>query len=365
MLLGDLPRPALRGRRSVLIGLGALAAGIMVDAVVPLRAQGARASVRARTAGPGGGSTGARNAVPDGASDAAPDNAPDGAPAPDSGLPEGAPPEGSPDAAQDAAGPVPPAAIEPAPAPAAAPPAPRAAPTEAELVAEFSGRRPADWGLAVAGVITSTPAAQLALTFDACGGPGGAGCDHRLLETLRRLGVPATLFVNQRWIDANPGVARELAADPLFELANHGSRHCPLSVTGRRAYGIPGTSGVGQVYHEIMDNQAVLQALTGRPPRFFRPGTAFYDDVAVAVTRRAGLLPVNFSINADAGATLPAPAVAAALAKASAGDIVIAHFNKPGSGTAAGFEQALPRMLARGAAFAQLGRVLPAGAVAL
>ncbi|WP_261382454.1 polysaccharide deacetylase family protein [Arthrobacter sp. UKPF54-2] len=338
--MADLSSPALRGRRSVLFGLAALAAGVVVDAVVPIHAQGARMSLGARTAGPGVGSTGTRNAVPDGASDAAPDNAPVAAP-------DNAP------------------AVEPAPAAAPAPPVARAAPTEAELVAEFSGRRPTDWGLAVAGVITSTPAPQLALTFDACGGPGGAGCDHRLLETLRRLGIPATLFVNQRWVEANPGVARELAADPLFELANHGSRHCPLSVTGRRAYGIPGTSGVGQAYHEIMDNQAVLQGLTGRPARFFRPGTAFYDDVAVAITRRAGLLPVNFSINADAGATLPAPAVAAALAKASAGDIVIAHFNKPGSGTAAGFEQALPRMLARGAAFAQLGRVLPAGAVAL
>lgn len=177
--------------------------------------------------------------------------------------------------------------------------------------------------------------------------PGGAGCDHRLLDLLRRLGVPATLFVNQRWIQANPGIARDLAADPLFELANHGTRHLPLSVTGRAAYGIPGTTGVGEVYREIMGDQAALQSLTGKAPRFFRPGTAYYDDVAVAITRRAGLLPVNFSVNADAG------------------DIVIAHFNRPGGGTAAGFEAALPRMLARGVAFGQLGQVLPDGAVAL
>lgn len=364
--MGDLPRPALRGRRSVLIGMGALAAGVMVDAVVPLRAQGARNLTPARNAGPAAGLGAALGAAENGL-----DPAPAGTPAstPPAGTGEGTPPATAP-AAESAGptGPVPPAAVDPGPAAVgtAPPPVPaRPAPTEAEVVAEFSGRRPTDWGLAVAGVITSTPAAQLALTFDACGGPGGAGCDHRLLDTLRRLGVPATLFVNQRWIEANPGVARELAADPLFELANHGSRHCPLSVTGKRAYGIPGTSDAGQVYREIMDNQAVLRSLTGRPPRFFRPGTAYYDDVAVAITRRTGLLPVNFSVNADAGATLPAPAVAAALAKASGGDIVIAHFNRPGSGTAAGFEQALPRMLAHGTAFAQLGRVLPAGAVAL
>lgn len=330
--MGDLPRPALRGRRSVLIGLGALAAGVVVDAVVPLRAQGAR------------------TLTPDPAAFPGPDVLAAGEPGTDGVAPADSTPE--------------PAAATPA-APAVPPAAARQAPSEADVVAEFSGRQPTEWGLKVAGVVTTSAAAQIALTFDACGGPGGSGCDHRLLAALRHHGVPATLFVNQRWIEANPGLARELAADPLFELANHGTRHLPLSVTGKRAYGIAGTAGVAEVYREIMGNQQALQRLTGRPPRFFRPGTAYYDEVAAALTRRAGLLPVNFSVNADAGATLPAPAVAAALAKAAAGDIVIAHFNRPGSGTAAGFEQALPQLLGQGKSFAHLGAVLPAGPAAL
>lgn len=309
------PRPP--GRRSVLIGLGMLGGGVLAGALGPQ--QPPEAAPAAGLSGP----------VPTPAAVAGPGSAP---------MPTMTP---------------------------TTPAAARVAPTEGEMVAEFAGRIPRDWGLAVPGVVTSAPSARLALTFDACGGPGGAGCDHRLLDLLRRLGVPATLFVNQRWIQANPGIARDLAADPLFELANHGTRHLPLSVTGRAAYGIPGTTGVGEVYREIMGDQAALQSLTGKAPRFFRPGTAYYDDVAVAITRRAGLLPVNFSVNADAGATFPAPVVAAVLDKASAGDIVIAHFNRPGGGTAAGFEAALPRMLARGVAFGQLGQVLPDGAVAL
>jgi peptidoglycan/xylan/chitin deacetylase (PgdA/CDA1 family) len=40
--------------------------------------------------------------------------------------------------------------------------------------------------------------------------------------------VPATLFVNARWIEANPRQFRQLAADPLFEIANHGTEHRPL-----------------------------------------------------------------------------------------------------------------------------------------
>ncbi|UVJ41469.1 polysaccharide deacetylase family protein [Arthrobacter sp. CJ23] len=234
-----------------------------------------------------------------------------------------------------------------------------ALPDKEQIIAEFGGLRPKEWGLHVTGVVNGSASRHAALTFDACGGPGGTGCGQQLLATLRSLNVPATLFMNQRWIQANPGLAAELAADPLFELANHGSQHRPLSVAGQAAYGIPGTAGVGAVYDEIMGNQPVLGQLTGKAARFFRPGTAFYDEVTAAITRRLGLLPVNFTINGDAGASYPAGAVAAEVGRTGAGDIVISHFNKPGSGTAAGYAKALPRLLDHGVTFAHLGDVLP------
>ncbi|WP_354217021.1 polysaccharide deacetylase family protein [Arthrobacter sp. UYCo732] len=157
----------------------------------------------------------------------------------------------------------------------------------------------------------------------------------------------------------NPALTAELARDPLFELANHGFLHRPLSVSGKSAYGIAGTADISQVYDEVMGNQAVLQDIIGHVPGFFRPGTAYFDDVAAAITRRLGLLPVNFTINGDGGATFAPSTVAAEVGKARNGDIVIAHFNKPGSATAAGLAQALPRLLGQGATFGKLGAVLP------
>ncbi|MHC6221120.1 polysaccharide deacetylase family protein [Arthrobacter sp. MMS24-S77] len=234
-----------------------------------------------------------------------------------------------------------------------------APPSKSQIVAEFSGRKPIEWGLGVTGVVTKTASAHAVLTFDACGGPRGTECDQRLLKTLRRLNVPATLFVNGRWIKANPGLAAELAADPLFELGNHGFRHQPLSVSGRSAYGIAGTSNVGEVYDEIMGNQEVMEQLFGKAPRFFRAGTAYYDDVAAAITHALGLVPVNFTVNGDGGATFPAPTVAAEVGKIGAGQIVISHFNQPAGGTAEGYERALPRLLDRGMTFARLGDTLP------
>ncbi|WP_426938405.1 polysaccharide deacetylase family protein [Pseudarthrobacter sp. S3] len=233
-------------------------------------------------------------------------------------------------------------------------------PSKAQLVTEFDGRRPTEWGLGVTGVVTRSPGSHTVLTFDACGGPGGSGVDQELLATLRRLNIPATLFVNARWIQSNRQVAAELAHDPLFELANHGWQHRPLSVTGKSAYGIPGTRNVADVYDELTGCADVFREVTGHKPRFFRSGTAYFDEVAAAMSRRLGMLPVNFSINADAGATLAPAAVASAVATARPGDIVIAHFNKPGGGTAAGFRQALPQLKGGGTTFARLGDVLPA-----
>lgn len=238
-----------------------------------------------------------------------------------------------------------------------------APPSKSQIVAEFSGRKPVEWGLGVTGVVTKTASTHAVLTFDACGGPRGTDCDQRLLKALRKLNVPATLFVNGRWIKANPGLAAELAADPLFELGNHGFRHQPLSVNGRSAYGIAGTSNVGEVYDEIMGNQEAMAQLSGKAPRFFRPGTAYFDEVAASITHALGLVPVNFTVNGDGGATFPALTVAAEVGKIGtgqgAGQVVISHFNQPAGGTAEGYERALPRLLDRGVTFARLGDTLP------
>ncbi|HCC41814.1 MAG TPA: polysaccharide deacetylase, partial [Arthrobacter bacterium] len=84
------------------------------------------------------------------------------------------------------------------------------------------------------------------------------------------------------------------------------------------------------------------------PARYFRPGTAFFDEIAVAIVRELGLIPVSFSINGDGGATYPAPVVLREVTAAKAGDIIIAHANHPGGGTATGIARALPALAAAG-----------------
>ncbi|MFD4531591.1 polysaccharide deacetylase family protein [Kitasatospora sp. NPDC058397] len=247
----------------------------------------------------------------------------------------------------------------PAPTAATAEPASRE-PTRAELVARYGGTAPKEWGMEVTGVTTKLPAGEsaTALTFDACGGPGGNGYDADLIDFLRKRSVPATLFLNARWIDANPDVFEKLAADPLFEIGNHGTVHRPLSVTGRSAYGIAGTGGVGEVYDEVAGNAHKLAGLLGHPVRFFRSGTAHYDDVAARVVADLGERAAGFTVNGDGGATLSAAEVRQEIAAAPPGAIVICHMNHPGGGTAPGVVAAVPGLLAAGRRFVRLSDVL-------
>ncbi|MEU9074614.1 polysaccharide deacetylase family protein [Kitasatospora sp. NPDC004745] len=254
-----------------------------------------------------------------------------------------------------------PSATEAGPAtPSATPPTAGRLPTRAELVERYGGTAPAEWGLEVSGVITELPDGEraTALTFDACGGPGGNGYDADLIDFLRANAVPATLFLNARWIDANPDVFEQLAGDPLFEIGNHGTAHRPLSVTGRSAYGIAGTDGVGAVHDEVAGNAQKLAGLLGHPVRFFRSGTAHYDDVATRIVADLGERVAGFTVNGDGGATLGAAQVRQEVAAAPPGSIVIGHLNHPGGGTAPGVAAAVPGLLAAGRRFVRLSDVL-------
>ena len=191
------------------------------------------------------------------------------------------------------------------------------------------------------------------MTLDACGSAKGKGVDTRLLEFLIREQVPATLFINGRWIDANPELFRKLAANPLFEIANHGIRHKPASITGRSIYGIAGTKDVGEVVEEIELNARKIEAISGVRPKLYRSGTAYYDEIAVQISQELGHEVAGYSLLGDAGATWSASQVKAALLKAVPGDIALLHMNHPEAGTGAGIMAAVPELKKRGLPFCQ------------
>ncbi len=217
-------------------------------------------------------------------------------------------------------------------------------PAPADIVARYSTTQAHAWGLDLPGIVRTVDLKPdtIALTFDACGGPYGSRVDDALINVLQEQHVPATLFWNKRWIDANPVRAREIAVNPLFQIENHGTSHKPLSVNGRSAYGIQGTANAAEVVEEIQANRRFLREFLGVESTWFRSGTAFYDDVAVRIAGDLGVRLAGFSVNGDSGATLAGPAVVQNLAQCTPGSIAILHMNQPGHGTSEGVKAVTP-----------------------
>lgn len=219
---------------------------------------------------------------------------------------------------------------------------------------------PQQWGENVTGVTTAfhSTKKEIALTFDACGGSAKSSqYDAVLIDFLTKNKIPATLFINSRWIQTNPEYFKALSMNPLFEIANHGTLHKPLSVNGKSIYGIHGTASHDEVLQEINGNADLIEKITGKRPKFFRSGTAYYDEEAVEIARKHGVEIGGFSVLGDAGATFSAEKVSYQIANASSGDIILAHMNHPESGTAKGVEEGVRILQEKGFVFVRLSDV--------
>lgn len=212
------------------------------------------------------------------------------------------------------------------------------------------------WGEALSGVKTRlvTQDKELALTFDACGSYSD-GVDTRILQFLTRHRIPATLFISGRWIQKHPQDFWVLAQNPLFEIENHGANHQPASTEGRSAYGLLGTRSPEELYREVEGNARLIEDLTGRRPRFYRSGTAYYDPGAIALIQQWGVQPVGFSILGDAGATYSRSQVKQAFLKGiQPGAVSIMHMNHPERDSGNGLIDTLPELIRQGYRFVHL-----------
>ncbi|MFA4916415.1 MAG: polysaccharide deacetylase family protein [Syntrophales bacterium] len=224
------------------------------------------------------------------------------------------------------------------------------------IVSKFAGRVPKEWGESVKGVKTklNTDKKVLALTFDACGGPKSSGYDAKLIKYLESEKIFATLFISGRWISANPEIFQKLSENPLFEIANHGLNHKPCSAIGLSAYGIEGTKNVGEIFDEIELNTLRIQGVTAHKPKYYRSGTAYYDEICVETANALGYEVAGYNVLGDAGATYSEEQVKEALLNAPPGSIILMHMNHPEGQTAEGVIAAVTELKKRGFRFVKL-----------
>ncbi|HKM65245.1 MAG TPA: polysaccharide deacetylase family protein [Acidisphaera sp.] len=191
----------------------------------------------------------------------------------------------------------------------------------------------------------------VALTLDAC--PGAF--DERIAAALIESRIPATIFASGLWLQRNPaGLTLLLSHPDLFDIENHGARHIPPVLGQRTIYGIPVAGDLDAIRGEVTAGADAVDAATGTAPRWYRAATGWYSPSATVAIEALGFGIAGYSLNADAGASLPPAGVSARIARATDGDVIVAHINQPKRASGAGVVAGVLALQRRGATFVRL-----------
>ncbi len=144
-----------------------------------------------------------------------------------------------------------------------------------------------------------------------------------VLDYLEQTGVKSTVFVTGLWAQEYPEAMTRMAANPIYELANHSWNHDAWTSD---CYGLPVMAG--DPVASVADTSAVIAAYTGRWPEFFRFPGLCHDESDVAVVASQGAATVDYDLDgSDAFADNPQRVAAVLAEQAHAGSIVLLHLN--------------------------------------
>lgn len=194
-------------------------------------------------------------------------------------------------------------------------------------------------------------ATAVAITFDACATHSHLyEFDRSIFDTLKREGVPATIFVSGRWVEGHPDAMEELASSPLIEFGDHSYDHPHMPELTP-----------AEMAHQIDETEAAL-ARFGKHSIAFRPPFGEFSADVLHVLSRKGLPPVLWDVvsgDPSIGST-PASILRTVLKKTRPGSIIVFHINGRGWRTAEALPAVITELRQRGFRFVPLSEMLAA-----
>ena len=220
--------------------------------------------------------------------------------------------------------------------------------------------------------VTLPPGRKLiALTFDLCEQPGEiAGYDGAIVDYLRKENVKATFFAGGKWMRSHEERARQLMADPRFEIGNHSEAHRNLRlIDGQKLR--DEILGPQRAYESIRTHLAETQCAIGDPGAMqhvasrlalFRFPYGACNDRALREVHDQGLRAIQWDLSTgDPAPGVSASAIARAMLTARPGSIVVSHANGRGWHTAEALPLAIPKLRKMGYEFVTVSELLAAG----
>ncbi|WP_330241249.1 polysaccharide deacetylase family protein [Streptomyces sp. NBC_00525] len=205
----------------------------------------------------------------------------------------------------------------------------------------------------------------VALTFDADmtadEGPRAAAGERfdnpELIALLRRLKVPATVFMTGRWAEEYPAEARSIGTDPLFEIGNHSYSHYAFTTP---CYGLP-TVDEGAVRDEVRRAFTAIRRTGARNvvPYFRFPGGCYDDDTLRALGPEKVTAVQWDVVGGDAFATDADAVAAQVLDGVRSGSLVVMHCTRSAApATVDAVRQIVPELRKRGYRFVKVSELM-------
>ena len=143
---------------------------------------------------------------------------------------------------------------------------------------------------------------EIALTFDADMTPGMKNLldsgtvtsyyDKNVIDVLNSTQTKATLFLAGMWIEVYPEYEKELAANPLFELASHSYSHPSFSGD---CYGL-GEIPDNENDEQFEKTQVLLEKVTGKKNTLFRFPGGCYAQTDLESAKKAGVRVIQWDV---------------------------------------------------------------------
>lgn len=205
----------------------------------------------------------------------------------------------------------------------------------------------------------------VALTFDADmtadqGDRAAAGerfDNPELIAALRRLKVPATLFMTGRWVEEYPIQARSIGRDPLFEVANHSYSHHAFT---EDCHGLPAMAP-DRMRADLERAYRVFREAGVRDPMpYFRFPGGCYDSRALRRLSASGVTAVQWDVvSGDAFATDADDVVRQVLDGVRPGSVVVMHCTRSAAPvTEKAVRRIVPVLRARGFRFVKVSELV-------
>lgn len=123
---------------------------------------------------------------------------------------------------------------------------------------------------------------SIGLTFDIS---WGEKTPEPILDILKKEGIHATFFLSSPWADKHQALVQRMVADG-HEIGSHGNRHIDLN-----------TLGEGEIEHEIISAQQVLERISGQNVRLIRAPNGAYDNKVIAAANKLGYRVIQWSVD--------------------------------------------------------------------